>query len=143
MAFTFNRYAHRNKVLKGIGFDSYSDYLKSDLWASIKKRVLKRDKGKCQSCRQPATSVHHKHYSKRVLLGEHIIGLKAICKECHQKIEFDKDGSKNDVVTANRAMRKIGETNGTIRPFCSICHRNPTKRNSSICGKCKKDLKNK
>lgn len=138
----WNRYQHRNQILKEMGFDSYADYLKSDLWASLRKQAMKKYHGICQSCGDKATQVHHKHYSRRLLKGEHIIGLKPICKECHKTIEFDEN-QKVDVVTANQRMKVIGEKNGLMEPFCEICRKNPTKKNKTICGRCKKDGKKK
>lgn len=133
--FKDSRYFHRNRVLNELGFDSYTDYLRSDLWKSIRSRVLARFRGKCQSCGATATEVHHKHYSKSVLLGEHIIGLTAICRACHESSELDGE-IKVDVTTANRRMRLIGEANGRVKPLCVVCKKNPTKGKATVCRRC-------
>lgn len=132
-----SRYFYRNELLKELGYPTYKDYLASDLWQKIRRRVLGRYRHKCQSCGKLATEVHHKHYSRKVLTGQHIIGLKAICSACHREIEFE-NGEKVDVVTANRRMRAIGERNGKMKRLCSQCRRNLTKGKSTICRSCKR-----
>ena len=37
---SINRYKQRDEVLRSIGFQSYKEYLESDLWKSIRSRVL-------------------------------------------------------------------------------------------------------
>lgn len=132
-----SRYALRDQVLLKMGFASYAAYLQSDLWKSIRSRVLARYRHKCQSCRAAATEVHHKHYSRAVLRGEHIIGLKAICRACHQYIEFDC-GKKTDVPTANERLQAISvKKKKPVRLICSVCKKNRTKRKQTICSRCK------
>jgi hypothetical protein len=130
-------YTRRDALLKELGFASYAEYLQSDLWARIRRRVLGRYRSKCQACGGPASEVHHKHYSLKVLSGKHIIGLKAICRECHARIEF-ADGMKTALPVANRRMRQIGEANRMMRPLCAVCKKNHTKGRARICRRCKR-----
>ena len=83
-------YIERNKNVRKIGFPSYEEYLKSDLWEKIRERVKKRDKYRCQCCKgNHRIQVHHTSYQPKVLLGEQLDPLITLCEFCHHKIEFD------------------------------------------------------
>ena len=82
-----NAYHKRNLILKEIGFQSYSAYLKSDTWAELKAFVLRKSPN-CFACSRKATQVHHRFYSKLVLQGKSDAGLYAVCGSCHYHSEF-------------------------------------------------------
>jgi hypothetical protein len=84
-------YGERNRNLKMLGFDSYSEYLKSDLWASIRGTVLSGCP-QCVGCTREASQVHHENYDIPVLLGEYLDALHPICGRCHMIIEFSRKG---------------------------------------------------
>jgi hypothetical protein len=89
------QYGQRNALLKKLGIGpTYADYLASPLWAGIRRRVMGRDKGLCQICAKKASSVHHQRYRKANLLGLTLAHMFAICRECHELIEFDGEGQK-------------------------------------------------
>ncbi len=99
------QYKTRNRVIKRLGFDSYRDYLASDLWKSIRSKVFRKAQGRCQTCRtRPATEVHHLKYWTKVLVGTKPELLIAVCRRCHQHAEFD-NGRKT---TLNEANRRLG-----------------------------------
>lgn len=81
-----NPYRYRDENLKAMGFKSYSEYLRSDLWASIRKRALEMD-DKCQRCGKTATQVHHRAYDPATLRGDNINSLSPLCGRCHRKAE--------------------------------------------------------
>jgi len=82
-----NPYEYRNNNLRQIGFKSYASYLKSELWLSIRDRVLLAHR-MCQSCgKRAATQVHHRAYDIPTLLGETLACLSALCGGCHRKGE--------------------------------------------------------
>ena len=85
----YKEYVRRDQIVTSMGFKDYADYLKSDLWKRTRRRVFARSKGKCFICKSKATEVHHRFYSKRSLGGFSIRKLSAICRECHQAIEFE------------------------------------------------------
>lgn len=64
----------------------YKDYLQSNAWKSIRKRVIKRDGGKCTKCGNPPKKhnwleVHHLHYGN---FGcEQLEDLVTLCRLCH------------------------------------------------------------
>jgi len=86
-------YNSRDVTLKEMGFATYKDYLKSDLWKRIRRKVLKRDKETCEICHCKGNQVHHSRYHKNDLTGKNLNFLHTICGDCHEKIEF-KNGEK-------------------------------------------------
>lgn len=82
-------YAYRNDNLRALGFKSYRSYLKSVLWASIKARVIERDRGKCGRCgrKPPKPHVHHRAYDPATLRGDSIDALVTVCPGCHKRGE--------------------------------------------------------
>jgi hypothetical protein len=70
--------------LEKLGFDSYGDYLKSNLWQGIRRRIFGRAKSRCEGCGvNRAEQVHHWSYSVATLQGERPQHLEAVCDECH------------------------------------------------------------
>lgn len=85
--------AKRDKALFDLGFASYRDYLRSDLWKAIRAAVLETTP-KCELCDSKAQHVHHLRYTRQSLTARARWALVAICAECHRKVEFDEDGRK-------------------------------------------------
>ena len=77
-----------------VQMDYHSEYLVSNLWARIKRRVLKRDQKLCQSCGGRGIIVHHRSYAAEVLRGEADEMLATVCEPCHNNIHFKPDGTK-------------------------------------------------
>ena len=64
---------------------AYSNYLKSEEWQNLRRKVLARANGRCEGCGdKPATDVHHLTYER--FGKEMLFDLVAVCKECHKKI---------------------------------------------------------
>ena len=82
------QYATRSLNLRRIGYSSYAAYLQSDLWRTIRTKILKRDRYKCIRCGQTASQVHHCNYRKSTLLGKVPEALVAVCRDCHRGAEF-------------------------------------------------------
>ena len=100
-------YRERNRIIRAMGFSDYADYLRSDLWASIRKRVLAVS-STCHVCRGVANQVHHRSYRKCDLNGTDTRRLFPICGPCHSRIEFrDSDGEKLNPSQATAKMRLI------------------------------------
>lgn len=78
----------RNFVLAQYGYKDYNAYLRSDLWRTIRAKVLLN--GKCVCGKKP-NQVHHKTYTEANLLGETTRGLIALCGDCHYGIEFSEE----------------------------------------------------
>jgi hypothetical protein len=100
-------YTERNRVLKVLGFDSYSKYLESDTWKQLRAFVLKENP-KCFACQKPSTQVHHTIYIKLVLEGKSTRGLIATCAGCHFKAEFRlHDGEKLNPKQATAKLKQM------------------------------------
>lgn len=86
-------YASRDRVLQELGFSSYSEYLSSDLWRKIRKRVISRYGNQCRICGFPYDNIHHLRYDWKTLSGKSLVNLVPLCRDCHKSLEF-KDGKK-------------------------------------------------
>ena len=66
----------------------YNQYLHSQAWYDIRKRVLERDGHLCQAClKNKATQAHHLSYSLYEQFGfSAAFELVAVCYKCHCKI---------------------------------------------------------
>lgn len=121
----YRHYVARNKLLKHLGFESYEAYLASDLWKSIRERVMKKDGFKCRICGDRAVLVHHNLYRRRELLGQSIKGMRSLCSRCHKDIEFS-DGAKVSLPEAsNRYVERDDK--------CVSLKRNTTSSSGRVC----------
>lgn len=73
----------RDVLCRQLGYKSYRSYLSSDLWFTIRARVLSG--ACCSSCGGEANQVHHLSYSEAVLLGLDDSQLEAVCWSCHRQ----------------------------------------------------------
>lgn len=101
-----NVYRYRDDNLLAMGYPSYRAYLKSDLWRSIRARVLAA-RPLCEGCaKRQATQVHHRAYDPVTLRGENLNALTAICRRCHYVGERpfqDNQDAADRLARANRA----------------------------------------
>ena len=114
------QYRERNRILRALGFNSYSEYLGSEMWAQVKQKVW-REGAKCVVCAGVATELHHRRYCKCDLEGlvtKHIV---PICRDCHQRIEF-LGGQK--IGPAQVRKREKVERRIIIRRKGSCCNEN-------------------
>jgi hypothetical protein len=104
-------YEDRKQILLKLGYKSYRDYLKGPIWKTIRIKVLERHRYRCWCCRSYATSVHHRRYDRKTLLGQDLTGLVAICDSCHHYIEFGRNGKKQTLEAANYRLLVIRRKN--------------------------------
>jgi len=104
------QYAQRNKKLKAMGYADYREYLVSDLWRSIRVRIMARDKATCRMCKAKATEVHHLRYTQRVLEGRSDKHLLALCRSCHEKAEFRGDEKVAPSEARLRVLEALGKS---------------------------------
>ena len=72
---------------------SYRDYLKSNEWKTIARKVRKRDKYKCVLCNNISNlQVHHTTYDNIFKETNHLEDLITVCSNCHKKIHNIKEG---------------------------------------------------
>lgn len=88
-----NPYEFRADSLRTLGFASYRDYLKSDLWISIKARAIRAARNKCARCGSgERLQVHHRTYDLKTMAGGTLDGLTVACRRCHCAAEQPKSG---------------------------------------------------
>jgi hypothetical protein len=67
----------------------YDEYLRSPEWKERRDRIVKRDRGQCQSCTSKSQlQVHHMTYER--IGNEHDDDLVTVCHACHQRIHGRK-----------------------------------------------------
>lgn len=101
----------RDKALRNLGFESYADYLRSDLWRGIKKKVMGGYEAKmCYVCDMfVATELHHLTYETSVMRGNKPSHLYPVCEHCHEKIfEYSKRRRTNQKNATRRLMKSFG-----------------------------------
>jgi len=114
-------YSRRKKFLSKLGFQSYADYLKSELWTKIRRRVLSRRKG-CKVCGNTKyLQIHHTRYTFLNLSGKSTRYLIVLCQKCHEKVSY-LERKKN--ITPALATRQFLRTKTRWFPgntFWSVC----------------------
>ena len=98
-------YGSRNANLRRMGFGSYAEYLASDLWREIRRKVFAAKGRACSLCNAPASQLHHNRYHTNDLKGKRLTFISPVCRSCHERIEF-QGGRKVGVMDAARAFRK-------------------------------------
>lgn len=108
-----NPYEYRNENLKRLGFKTFRLYLKSELWRTIRARVLARPpEGLCQKCqRKKATQVHHRAYDMATLAGTNVDSLTKTCARCHVKAERPDDHGQSAYDRLQRANEFLSRPN--------------------------------
>lgn len=87
-------YDSRDAELKSIGFANYREYLKSDLWRAIRRKVYALKGRVCHLCPNQADALHHNRYHKNDLLGKKLDFIHPICNRCHERIEFQMENGR-------------------------------------------------
>jgi hypothetical protein len=81
-------------------------------------------------CQRKARHVHHKSYTRAVLMGYDLRKLVALCARCHHNAEFDEDGAKRHIDDVNRFL---------AQKRCDACYSLVEKLNKhGVCGPCQK-----
>jgi hypothetical protein len=75
--------ARLRKSLAALGFADLEAYFASSLWASLRANVLKKRRGRCDSCGEPtACQVRHRSYSLQAMTGERSDRYGVYCESC-------------------------------------------------------------
>lgn len=102
-------------VLNHYGYKDYQSYLQSELWLSIRDRMLKKHPRCGCGCGVSSSTVHHRTYSEANLLGKTLRGLICLSRDCHYRIEFDGKrkvglGKANSTLKQDQASNSLGKT---------------------------------
>ena len=94
-----DNYETRNAILVDIGYQTYTAYLRSDLWKAIRMRHMK---GKCRLCEtKMANTLHHTSYTREIMENGCKKHLVPLCRPCHMALEFNGFKVKGDLEKAN------------------------------------------
>lgn len=66
-------YSLRDKNLRLLGFSSYKEYLKSQLWKNIKIRLREIAGDNCVCCGKTSQAIHHESYDLEDLNGDRFV----------------------------------------------------------------------
>lgn len=64
-------------------FEYYKDYMNSEKWKIIRKKVIDKYNGMCFYCKEPGNDVHHKYYDN--FGNEPLSDLVLLCRKCHEE----------------------------------------------------------
>lgn len=125
---------------KKLGFSTYDQYLDSDIFKGIKESVLKIHDNKCCCCGNLADQIHNIKYTYENMSGKNYKDLVSICKKCHHKIEFNKNGERiSNILIINKNLNllmskerklNLGHTNKKLTPDPALL---PSKNNKCYC----------
>src|SRR4051794_37316294 len=74
---------YRDDNLRRLGYRTYRQYLKSDLWYSIKTAARDATDDVCQKCRiTRASHIYPGAYDKATLQGRNLWGIRVLCHQC-------------------------------------------------------------
>lgn len=115
-------YSERDALLGSMGFATYSEYLGSDLWKSIRGRALSFYGRRCRVCgKARRIQVHHEAYTEANLSGASMEGLKVICERHHRKAEYSR-GRKVSLAIANARLEAMSRKKRKLPgAWCAIC----------------------
>ena len=71
------------------GHLTFESYLQSDRWKDIRRRVMARADHLCECCGAWASEIHIRDYRPRVLRGDDLLPVVAICARCLDFIHED------------------------------------------------------
>jgi hypothetical protein len=101
------RHEFPNKFWHPFAPSGYDAYLRSDVWRRISRRIKTEAGNKCACCPNKATQVHHRCYRPRVMTGEDMSLLIALCADCHKTVDFDERGKVRDAHSKERTLAEM------------------------------------
>lgn len=111
----FDDTENQRKEAEGkIWWEKYNQYLRSQQWHTLRKKVLERDGKTCQAClTREATQVHHLFYSLYNQLGfSAAFECVAICHTCHEKIHPHMAQIQHNMIASGHSPYLEGARNG-------------------------------
>lgn len=109
----------RDRAIASLGYASYTQYLSSVHWLTIRESVLDQYPD-CRCCGRRADVVHHDRYDYLTMSGRSTKFLVSLCHECHEEVEFLPDGTKADTRTARKRLHdlaaRLGSSYSSVSP---------------------------
>jgi len=95
----------------------YPSYQYSAEWEAIRSKVLDAADHRCACCSKKAKQVHHRDYRPRVLRGEDLTPLVAICGKCHKRVHNNEAGKRRDTWDeCERVLAEMVAENQAAKP---------------------------
>lgn len=86
---------------------NYKKYLRSKEWIEVRKKAIKRDKGKCKLCgSKKSIQVHHLNYQHVFYERFYLDDLLTVCDICHKKIHEFRKKLQNKKKNKTKTRRK-------------------------------------
>lgn len=104
--------------LRALGFSTYSEYLSSDYWTSIRSEYAESNLPKrCLACGAGPYQLHHRSYER--LGREILLDLIPLCRSCHVRLH---NLSLGPLTTPHQAIRKMagiskGQAKNKVAPL--------------------------
>jgi hypothetical protein len=98
---------NRRSTLKQLGFSSYDEYLRSDLWAANRKRL--KLAARCWCCGS-FSNLHHHHTTYANIGNEQPGDLVVLCQKCHRGVHNFVTLYKLKLEKGHLAYKKLLET---------------------------------
>jgi hypothetical protein len=93
-------YQVRDHLLKKMGYGSYKDYLRTDLWRSIQHDVLSKS---CSICEGKSETILTLSTTMECILGQRLDRLVALCTSCKSKLDANLAGERITLHTVYHA----------------------------------------
>lgn len=100
-------FKQRDLDIAGLGFKDYAGYLKSGLWAAIRRKCFDAFGPDCHFCGAAGVQIHHDHYEVRVLCGRNFKALYVTCRCCHSRGSFLRNKDFMSPKQATARMRNL------------------------------------
>lgn len=93
--------------LRELGIYSYSQYLNSEYWKNIKKRMsLSKTPKECFCCGDSKKlEIHHRKYKARDIDKANLNHFVYLCRNCHEEVHSLQKEDKT--ITINQATKRI------------------------------------
>ena len=120
-----NRYEktwqERDNSLKKAGFKSYDEFLKSELWQSIKKKASSKTTFQyCWLCSRTDVDLHHLHYKRLTQKTNALKDIVPCCREHHKQIHDLAKAKKTSVKAASTQVMKGWLASGNIMSWLRV-----------------------
>lgn len=74
----------QTKEIKSLRKKTYKEFLKSEYWSNVRKKILARDEYKCRNCgSKNKLEVHHTTYKNHFKEHNNLQDLRTLCRPCH------------------------------------------------------------
>ena len=85
--------------------ERYEEYISSKEWKEKRKKVASERNFICEMCKkQVGNKFHVHHMTYKNFMNEKDEDLMLLCKECHEKIHYRENDTKNDDIIISKKL---------------------------------------